>query len=116
MKSIMTIFGSMLIVSVFLISCGNSNKSESESSETTIETKKVEENTGTCEGAQEFANTLDTRIPPCFKSDGCEKRDDGTFVVHLTSHCGDDMVNDGRGSFGERQARIGFDGKEYYTK
>ena len=27
-----------------------------------------------------------------------------------------DMVNDGYGSFGEREARIGYDGKEYYKK
>jgi hypothetical protein len=112
MKKVMTIFGAMLFASVILTSCNNSKKSDSESSET----KKVEVNTGTCEGAQEFANTLDTRLPACFKADGCEKRDDGTFVVHLTSHCGDDMVNDGRGSYGEREARIGYDGKEYYTK
>ena len=112
MKKVMTIFGAMLIASVILTSCGNSKKSDSESSET----KKVEENTGTCEGAQEFANTLDTRDIPCFKADRCEKRNDGTFVVHLTSHCPKDMVNDGYGSFGEREARIGYDGKEYYKK
>lgn len=81
-----------------------------------LQEKEDEKINGSCLGAQEYANTLDDRLPPCFKADNCEKLGDGTFLVHLTSHCGQDMVNDGRGSFGEREVRVGFDGKDYFVK
>jgi hypothetical protein len=112
MKKMIMSFGIMFFLLVSLPSCGNKNDKNNEVNDSS----NVEEDSGNCEGAQEFANTLDTRIPNCFKADNCEKREDGTFVVHLTSHCGEDMVNDGRGSFGEREVRVGFDGKEYYVK
>jgi hypothetical protein len=81
-----------------------------------LQEKEDEKINGSCKGAKEYANTLDNRLPPCFKADNCEKLGDRTFLVHLTSHCGQDMVNDGRGSFGEREVRVGFDGKEYFVK
>ena len=112
MKKVIISLGIIFFVLVSLSSCGNKTDKNNEANDSS----NVEENSGTCEGAEEFANTLDTRIPACFKADNCEKREDGTFVVHLTSHCPDDMVNDGRGSFGEREVRVGFDGKEYYVK
>lgn len=112
MEKVLKFYGAFFFASIMLISCNNSGEKSNSSSNP----EQVKENSGDCLGAQRFANTLDTRLPSCFKADNCEKRNDGTFVVHLTSNCGQDMVNDGRGSRGEREVRIGFDGKEYYVK
>lgn len=63
-----------------------------------------------------FANTIDKRMPACYKAEDCRKVSNGVFKVRLVSKCGEDMVNDGSGSFGEREVRIAFDGEAYYLQ
>jgi hypothetical protein len=62
--------GIVFFMLISLTSCGNKNDKNNEGNDAS----NIEENSGTCEGAQEFTNSLDTRIPNCFKADNCGKK------------------------------------------